>query len=198
MTMIPDNSGKIKIVLTSEDMKELGVSLQTLDCSDPDTRLLLRAVFQLAAYRLGKNFRSKRLLIEAYPHINGGGVLYFTPLEEKNKLTTLRIKHSSADDSCFNYIFPDGDGLLRAIDTLYKSPDTKELISVVYNIDNIFLLSVYGDSSLSALYEIKEFSQHFFRGEQLKKYTREHGKALTGQHAILEIGKKISQDSLKS
>lgn len=198
MTMVPDNSGKIKIVLTPEDMKELGVSLKTLDCSNPDTRLLLRAVFQLAAYRLGKNFRSKRLIIEAYPHLNGGGILYFTPLREKNSDKTLKLKQGNYPSDCFNYIFQDGEGLLGAIDTLYKNPKTKNLTSTVYSIDNIFLLTVYGDSSLSALYEAKEFSHRFFKGEQLKKYTREHGKALTGQQAILEIGEKISQDFLKN
>ncbi len=198
MTVNPDKSGRIKIVLTTEDVKELGISLNKMDCSDPDTRLLLRAVFQLAAYRLGGDFRSKRLLIEAYPHINGGGILYFTPLTERSRSKRLKLKHSSADGGCFNYVFQHGDGLLKAIDILYESPDTRGLHSKVYNIENVFLLMVYGESCLPPLHEIKEFSHRFFTGEGLKKYTREHGKALTGERAIEEIGEKISRDSLKN
>lgn len=198
MTALPDNSGKIKIVLTREDVKELGVSLQTIDCSDPDTRLLLRAVFQLAAYRLGKNFRSKRLLIEAYPYINGGGILYFTPLEERRPVKRLRLKGSAPSRNCFNYIFKEGDELLTAIDILYKNNDTRNLASCVYSLDDGFWLTVYSGKPYVPLQEIKEFTLNCLTGEGPKKYAREHGTALTGEKAIQEIGSKISRDSLKN
>lgn len=195
MTVVPEDSGRIKVVLTSADVKELGVSLQRIDCSDPDTRLLLRAVFRLAAYRLGKNLNHRRLLIEAYPNVRGGGVLYFTPLEERKQTKRLRLKNPQGENGCFNYVFKEGDGLLKAIDILYKNKETRTLPSLVYNIENLFLLTVYGTVDIMALHEIKEFSHRCFMGEAFKKYTREHGEALTGEHAIEEIGSKISQDS---
>lgn len=191
MTVVPE-SGRIKIVLTTDDTRELGISMAKIDCSDPDTRLLLRAVFQLAAYRLGKNFRSKRLLIEAYPHINGGGILYFTPLEERRKVGRLRFKHKPDESHRLNYIFKEGDGLLKAIDILYGNPESRHLRSQVWNIDDAFLLTVQGDFHIDTLHEIKEFSHTFFKGTEHIKHTREHGRALTGENAIEEIGEKIS------
>ncbi len=195
MTVVPEDSGRIKVVLTSADVKELGVSLQRIDCSDPDTRLLLRAVFKLAAYRLGKNLNHRRLLIEAYPNVSGGGILYFTPLEERTPTKRLRLKQNDSENGCFNYVFKEGDGLLEAINILYKSENTRSLPSRVYNIEDSFLLTVYGTDDIMTLHKVKEFSHHCFMGEAIKKYTREHGKALTGENAIEEIGSKISRGS---
>ena len=198
MKVIPDHGGKIKVMLTAEDMAELGLSLRTIDCRDPDTRLLLRAVYRLAAVRVDRASDTGRLLIEAYPHINGGGILYFTPLEENPKKKRLRIKCTPENRGSLNYVFPEGDGLLRAIDMLYRNPLSRNLLSEVYDVDGVFLLTVYYPPLLSVLHEIKEFSGDFFTGDHLQKHTREHGKALTGKNGIMEIGEKIIRGSLEN
>ena len=194
MKAISDNDGKIKVMLTREDISELGISLESLDCSDPDTRLLLKTVYRLAAIKTDKVVSGNRLLIEAYPHINGGGILYFTPLKGKAPRRGLRLKRIPQKSRTLNYVFEDGDGLLKAIDILHSDPSTRNLCSEVYAVDDVFLLSVCASSIPSALHRIKEFSEDFFIGEHLKKHTREHGKALTGKNAILEIGEKISRE----
>ena len=196
MKVIPDDSGKIKVMLTREDMAELGFSLNTIDCSDPETRLLLRAVYRLAAIKVQRAANESRLLIEAYPHIDGGGILYFTPLKEKSTRKRLRLKKPPQKSGSLNYVFGEGGELLRAIDMLYRNPLSQNLPSEVYYIDGFFLLTVYAPPILSVLHEIKEFSGDFFTGDRMEKHTREHGKALTGKNAILEIGSKISQGSL--
>lgn len=193
MTVLSEENGRIKVILSSADVEDLGVSINRIDCSDPDTRGLLRAVFQLAAYKLGKSMQCPRLLIEAYPNLTGGGVLYFTPLEERKRAKRLRLKLPQEDCGCFNYIFKEGGELLESIGLLYKNKETRFLKSQVYNIDNLFLLTIYGEPSIMLLHKIKEFSHQCFMGETHKKYTREHGNALTGENAIEEIGSKISQ-----
>lgn len=193
MNVIPDKDGKIKVLLTKDDISELGLSLDSLDCSNPDTRILLKTVYQLAAIKTDRVVSGNRLLIEAYPHINGGGILYFTPLLGKAPRKGLRLKRIPPKVKTLNYVFEDGDGLLKAICILYSNLSTRNLCSEAYDVDGVFLLSVYTSVFPSILHRIKEFSENFFIGDHLKKHTREHGKALTGRNAILEIGEKINR-----
>ncbi len=192
MTVVPDNMGRIKVILSSSDVENLGISIKEIDCSDPDTRLLLRAVFKMASYRIGKNLDSGRLLIEAYPSLDGGGVLYFTPLEKSTAKKRLRLKQVKAGtDNCYNYIFKEGEALLQAIKLLYANEDTLKLTSCLYSIEDKFVLTVEGNPQLTPLIRAKEFSDLFLMGRHINKYTREHGKALTGENAIMEIGSKL-------
>ena len=195
MKVTSHQGGKIKVLLTKEDLSQLGLSFSAIDCSDPDTRLLLKAVYKLAALNTGE-ICSRRLLIEAYPHPSGGGILYFTPLQERGKTKRLRLKSYKKEAPCFNYVFSEGDPLMKAIDTLYRNPESRDLPSEVYDVEGVFLLIVYPCSPLPVLQEIKEFSGDFFQGDRTVKNTREHGKALTGKNAIREIGEKISRGSL--
>ena len=197
MTVIPEEGGKIKILLSAEDVSMLGLSFETINCANPDTRLLLRAIYKLASLNSEGIPPSPNLLIEAYPHKEGGGVLYFTPLKERSReVKRLKLKQTQPKSCCLNYLFAEGNHLLKAIDLLYQDPTTRELKSRVYTIDDCFLLTVFSPPALTVLYEIKEFSKSFFHGDAYKKYTREYGKVLTGINAIKEIGEKISRGSL--
>ncbi len=192
MTIIPEEGGKIKILLTAEDTSAMGISFKTINCKDPDTRLLLRAVYKMAKLRSGEDYNSRRLLIEAYPYINGGGILYFTPLEENRGRKRLKLKTLKPTSDRLNYVFPEGSCLLKAIELLYQNEHTRPLYSELYTVDDVFLLTIHSLPDLSVLHEIKEFSRDFFTGRQAEKYTGEHGKVLTGKNAIREIGEKIT------
>ena len=192
MTVAEDTLGRIKVIMNSDDLKELGLDYGELNCSNPETRLLLRAVFKLAACRIGKDYNTSQLLIEAYPHPHGGCVLYFTPLKNRPK-KRLRIKEKATPihkEHC--YFFADGDEFLRAVDILYANPFTRNLKSLAYSTETAFVLIIISACELPVMQEIKEFSQLFLQGEHIKRYTCEHGKLLAGENAIANIGQRIS------
>ena len=194
MTVAEDTAGRIKVVLTENDLSEMGLNLETINCSDPETRLLLRAVFKMASLKIGKEFDSEQLLIEAYPHVLGGGILYFTPLKRIARRKRLRIKQVlKAPDTAISYVFCDGGDFLQAVELLYSHSRTRELPSQAFSIDNKFILVVNSPDNLSELQEAKEFSSLFLQGNHIKKYTCEHGTMLAGDNAIFKIGSKISQ-----
>lgn len=189
MTVVSDGSGRIKVVLTYEDVAELGISVSELNCSDPDTRLMLRALFKTATEKIGCDCGSDRLLIEAYPHIGGGGVLYFTPLLPP-KSRKFRLKSSKCGD--YIYEFSDGAGLLDCISVLYGNESTRALESRVYYMENRFYLIVETDGTDSyALWQAKEFSDGFKTDTIFKRLSQEQATILTGSNAIIEIGEKL-------
>ncbi len=193
MTVAEDTTGRIKVVLTKNDLCDMGLEFEKLDCSDPETRLLLRAVFKMAAIEIGKNFDTQRLLIEAYPHIHGGGILYFTPLKEQIRRKRLRLKQTAQlPDTTISYVFYDGGNFLRAVELLYSNIHTRALSSQAFSIDNKFVLTIDSPGGYSPIHEVKEFSDLFLQGENIKKYTCEHGTVLAGDNAIFIIGSKIS------
>ncbi len=185
MTVESDGFGRIKVTLTYDDSRQLGISFNTIDCKRPQTRLILRAIFKAAAEKLGQSLPTNRLLIEAYPHINGGGVLCFTALALSTK-KRLKIKKKSTS---FAYDFNDGTNLLCAIERLYKSEPLKNYKSRIYDVDGVFRLIINSEPKADS--DIKEFCDSVSPYERVKKYTCEHGRVLTGDNAIIEIGSKL-------
>lgn len=188
MNVLPEASGRIKVILSIEDVDKLGISVEDIDCSNPDTRLLLRALFKTAAERIGINCDSEKLLIEAYPHIGGGGVLYFTPLDNKEK-EYLKIKSSV---NTYTYEFSDGTNLLNTIKFFYNNDLTKNIISYLYEINKKFYLIIENaPKSCNEIFIAKELCDNFYKNKNIKKYACEHGKALSGNNAISEIGENL-------
>lgn len=187
MTVLPESSGRIKVVLSIEDALELGISLKEMDCSNPETRLLLRALFKTAIEKIGINSSSDRLLIEAYPHISGGGVLYFTPLQEKTEHIKIRT-----GDKCYCFEFSDSTSLLDVIKTLYENVDYSQTNSALYELEDKFYLIFDSVSYISPINLIaKEYCDKAYKDKGMQKYIAEHGKALCDKNAIYEIGKAI-------
>ena len=185
MTVESSGFGRIKVTLTYEDGCQLGINFKSIDCKQAKTRLILRALFKAATQKLQLSLPTDRLLIEAYPHINGGGILYFSALATVPR-KRLRVKKRPC---FFAYDFKDGTNLLFAIERLYKNEPLKASESRIYDVNGIFRLVINSVQGLDS--DIKEFCDNVTPYERVKKYTCEHGKVLTGDHAIIEIGSKL-------
>lgn len=183
MTVESGGVGRIKVVLNGKDSECLGISFKTIDCKKQQTRILLRAIFRAATEKLGQFLPDNRLLIEAYPLISGGGVLYFTPLAEE-QMEKLRIKKPQK----YAYDFSDGGNLLSAIELLYNDPLYKGSKSKIYDLSGTFRLVIETEIGVSA---VLEFCENYCDYEKVKKYTCERGRSLTGDYAIMEIGSRL-------
>ena len=185
MTVESGGFGRIKVTLTYEDSCQIGINFKDIDCKQAHTRLILRALFKAATQKLGQNLPANRLLIEAYPHINGGGILYFSAISTVPR-KRLRVKKKP---EYFAYDFNDGTNLLCAIERLYKNEPLKTSESRIYDVDGVFRLVINCEHNFDS--DIKEFCDSATPYERVKKYTCEHGKVLTGDNAIIEIGSKL-------
>ncbi len=182
MTVEMSDYGRIKVILNHKDLKGLGINFKTLCNPSTETRLILKAIFKIATERLGQNLTFNHTLFEAYPHLNGGGVFYFTPLalDKKNQI---QIKSNRFFYACDFY---DGGNLLTALEQLYLNPLTRNTPSKIYDLDGFFRLVIADAHSI-----VYEFSDGVLPFTKIKKYTCEHGRALTGDNAIYEIGQKL-------
>ena len=184
MTVAQDYRGRIKVELNAKDIEELQIDIDKIDCSQQATRLLLRAIFKAATEKIGLNVSSKRLLIEAYPSLHGGGILYYTPLKSED---TKKLQATKKELFCI-LDFYDGTELLNAIETLKHCPELLKIRSSIYDIDGKFRLIInYNNESREYIERVKEFSDEVYFDETIKKYTCEHGKMLAGECAISEI-----------
>lgn len=176
------NFGRIKITLSESDLIGLKLKINTLMQPTYMAKLTLFALYKVAVEKLKIDATSTDILIEAYPHLSGG-VFYFTPLKTAKK-KVLAVKSSSF----YAYDFFDGNDLFLAIETLYNNPNSRKTYSKIYDIDGVFRLITETEP-----YKICEFCDQIRPFCDIKKYTCEHGHALTGDNAIYEIGSKITK-----
>ena len=176
------NFGRIKITLSESDLIGLKLTVNTLTQPTYMAKLTLLALYKVAADKLKLDTASTDILIEAYPHLSGG-VFYFTPLKTAKK-KFLAVKSSPL----YAYDFFDGNDLFLAIETLYNNPGTRKTYSKIYDIDGVFRLVTEFEP-----YKICEFCDQIRPFCDIKKHTCEHGRALTGDNAIYEIGEKLTK-----
>lgn len=183
VTVVNENTGRIKVILSKEDMDQLGLDIKTLDCSEQETRMLLRALYKAAAQKAGVFANTERLLIEAYPHINGGAVFYFTALSVSARKKCLR----KVAEKRYIYDFESDEDMLKAISLLYKT--NMHIKSDVYAMPTGFRLVAICRSSCSSLHEAKEFCTYFTSSPSAETYAAEHGQLIAGGCGIDEIAK---------
>lgn len=174
------NLGRVKVTLGGNDLQKLGLEISDLQNPSFKNKIILLALFKAAMVKLELPEPHSKILIEAYPHLNGGGVFYFTPLKPERKVFEVK--------SCphFAFDFNDGTNLLTTVERLFNNPNTRKIYSKIYDVNGIFRLVLAANPSI-----VYEFCDNHYRYNEVKKYTCEHGSALTGDNAIYEIGEKL-------
>ncbi len=88
-------NGKIKVALSSDDLKELHITYEDMDYKNVETRRVIWSVLGEAQTELGKNINTDgKILIELCPAKNGGCFMFFTtaPKESQNGYKHLVMK----------------------------------------------------------------------------------------------------------
>lgn len=76
--MISDS--KLKIMLTSDDMKEYSLDCSTLDYENTETRRAFWSILDEAKHRTGFDAASEKVFVQVYPSRAGGCEMYVTKL----------------------------------------------------------------------------------------------------------------------
>ena len=104
MEIIRINDKKLKITLDDGDMEQYGLSAETMDQGDAETRRVLWRILDEAKHSEGFDTADDRVLIQAYPGRRGGCELYVTRIAIP-KLTGGRVRI---------YPFSDAESLFSA------------------------------------------------------------------------------------
>ena len=80
MELIMISESKLKIMLTSEDMKEYSLNYDNLSYENTETRRAFWSILDEAKHRTGFDAASERVFVQVYPSKKGGCEMYVTKL----------------------------------------------------------------------------------------------------------------------
>ncbi len=177
-------NGKIKVALSSDDLKELHITYEDMDYKNVETRRVIWSVLGEAQTELGKNINTDgKILIELCPAKNGGCIMFFTTVPKESQPGNKHlIMKKCTEPLLLKYI--NDDALLASFDVLKKIHFLEKWY--ILKIDNCYycalfpkishsseisyIFSEYGDISISSENEV---SLIFEYGQLLKSFTAE-------------------------
>jgi negative regulator of genetic competence, sporulation and motility len=118
MEMLIINEGKLKIMLSREDLEDFELDAEDLDYSNTETKRMIWDLLGRAKRTLGFTTDGYRLLVRLYPCRQGGCEIFIsriTPTEEKDKKTSshsLTSAEKSPSSRRGAYVFRELDSLL--------------------------------------------------------------------------------------
>lgn len=80
MELILISDSKLKIMLTTDDMREYALDCSTLDYDNTETRRAFWSILDEAKHRTGFDAASEKVFVQVYPSRSGGCEMYVTKL----------------------------------------------------------------------------------------------------------------------
>ena len=126
------NDDKIKVLLTSEDLKERDIKMTELAFGSDKTRELFKEVIDIASDECGFDAEGSQLMIEAIPVSLEAVVIMVTKMSEKEKMTLDKDKNDKKrkkrrpifnktnEEGMFIYEFHTLDDVSLVARTLYE------------------------------------------------------------------------------
>lgn len=184
-------NGCLKIVLTNEELREMGLTFESLDYRNTETQRAIQQLLLTARQETGFRHNGD-LTVEAIP-LEDGCLLLLTP-----SLSRRRVRMKKAVGP-YIYRIPDVDGLFRLAENwsrlqAHRLPDPENSCvaaagSSLYRLGDGFGLVLYPAMPLpreiSAL--LQEFAQPAGEGDASAAFTAEHGQPLVIGDALSRL-----------
>jgi len=174
---------KLKIILTGEDLSELGVDYQNLDYKDENTRGILIRLLGEGRAKTGFRPQKAKLYIEIYPRGEGGCVIYYTRLAGGEMLPLGKFLPGP---SPIIFAFEDTEVLLKACARTYELYRQRIFKSALYGLGREYRLIIYpldyNDKRSESF--LGEYGRLVGEGIVLTAYIEEHGSVLCPEDAL--------------
>ena len=143
MRFVPQKKGRLKVILSPQDMDSFGVTYSQMDYSDLKTRRILAGVLESARRQTGFCCpESSRLLIELFPVLKGGCVIVFTVLEPAGGGC-----FEQGPEEIFVFAFPRLEPLGQAARTLAEKPFPKGCRCALYRLGEEYRIVCHSPSA---------------------------------------------------
>ncbi len=186
------NEDKIKAVVDEEEQKEYGITYESMNYSDSNTRRLCEDIMQRARSEVGFTVGDSKLLVEARLCSNGSVALYLSKIlrneaEEKDELFGQVIR------------FDNVNALIDGITTFIPYDDKlchSNLYSYAGNYYLYFEILCKHSQAKRLLRDLLEFS---VRTRYSAAFLDEHAQIITEHTAVQEMcrGRKYSQLNIR-
>ena len=173
----------VKIFLSNRDMSEFNITYEKMDYRDIDTKKAIMKILKEIQKEGGHDFRSGKLLIEAFPNKGEGCVLYISNIKPENE----KIKKRSETPLIFQ--FNGIDLLCDATKRLFMQYSHLILKSALYLVDGKYslVISSYYKLDEKLIIFMDEYGATWGCGEIKNAFIKEHGKVLMKSNAVEEI-----------
>ncbi|MBQ8208180.1 MAG: adaptor protein MecA [Clostridia bacterium] len=98
MELIVISDSKLKIMLTSEDLREYSLDCSTFDYENTETRRAFWSILDEAKHRTGFDAASEKVFVQVYPSKKGGCEMYVTKLGMFSDRTRIRGNLSDGEE----------------------------------------------------------------------------------------------------
>lgn len=184
------SSDKIKVLLSHEDMRVLGVTYEELDYEQEDTKVAINDILDHVRSIWGFESLGYKLFVEVFKSDDGGCIFYFTRVKyssvtgtyKKQKSATrsvipVTLKFESLDSLCDYCRFIDNFGNFPIFSSsLYIMDSSYYLVVFIFKLQ-------YNKIILTA----NEFSASIYNGQLFYAHITEHGKNLVPQDAVEQM-----------
>lgn len=187
-------NGCLKIVLSNDELEEMGLTFERLDYRNMETQRTIQRLLQIARQETGFH-HSGDLTVEAIP-LEDGCLLLLTPTFARRRV---RMKKAVGP---YIYRVEDIDGLFRLAEN-WKRMDARLQAagpsdwtaagSSLYHMEDAYGLVLYPATPLTreANALLQEFAQPAGEGDAAAAYTAEHGTPLAIGDALPRLWKAI-------
>lgn len=195
MEVLKISNGKIKIMLSPEDMKRYSLNAEELDYNDQKTRVKVWRILDHIKKNHGFDPEGDKLLIQFYPSKDGGAELFVTKLSGLSKGNEKFISKSGnvtvLDSKRTMYCFDSLEDLIQASKIIYGTDKIKDS-ELFYSESDGYYLEIT-ERGASRLGEISEFAILLEFASKTPKekipYITEHCKQLTDGSAVEKLAK---------
>ncbi len=170
------NESKIKVTVDADEQIKYGITYETMDCDDANTRRLCERIILEARNEIGFDSRNSRILIEARTGIAGSITIFIS-----------KIPKNDAKEYMFQIMrFETADALLdsRIIFSKFSESIVK---TEIYEINGVFYayIEVEGlpSEAKKLILELNEYAEPCHIKAE---FLREHGRLMAKDSAIFE------------
>lgn len=174
--------GRLKVIITPNEMNNLSLSFDCLDYSKTETRSLILKLLNEARDQTGFEISESCMFVEAIPSADGGCVLYFTGQE--NKLFKNK-KDINIDKQINIYSFKDAEIMINVMIMLNCASLHKYALSDLYEYNGNYILLISSEETLpECFYSIlDEFGEYKDKDTISPSVLSEHAKLLAKDNA---------------
>lgn len=187
MEILNDDIGRMKVILSSDDLKRFGLTYEQVDYQNQKTKNMFRELLCGARQLVGFLYDSTQMLIEVFPAPAGGCVVYFSALEtEKPSERRLKLKHKTFSPQI--YRFDCSEDLLCALNAVSHF-NTKDLQSELYLLDDQYYLVLWASSLTPFSVILSEYAAVEKSPIIMAAFLNEHAQSLAAPDALGKISK---------
>ena len=172
------DENKIKVIVNTEEQKEFGVTYESMNYSDANTRKLCERIMNKAGREIGFKIGSSKLLVEARQSYNGNVTLYLSKISAQKEQERLFEG---------NICFSDANALMDACKLFYTYVETLKDSSLYYYKNKYYLFFEVLQTRTGAESLWRTLLEFGDKISVSRAFIKEHGECICKEDIILKM-----------